>query len=303
MKTLMTYQELEKLRITYNEKKKQITKYVLFIIGGLFALAILLSGASSSMIFIVPFIFQFVVFGFIISLIALSFGTRKEAEEYRNAYKSYFITSTFNSIFTDVKYAHNSAMPREVLASTGMMRMGDRYSSNDYTVAKYKDIPFSQADVHIEEEHTDSDGDTTYSTLFRGRYITFDFNKKFDKKLLVASKNFSAEKCDKTFRKIELESIDFNRQFVVYAQNGFEAFYLLDPAVMERIEKLANLYRGNVMVCFSDNKIHIAINNNTDSFEPASSKTPIDEKAEFNKVMNDIKVITNIVDELRLVKQ
>ena len=296
----MTYAELEKARIAYNNKKKEMMKKSFLAVGGIF-LAALIIGNSTSLI--LPFLLQIVFIGFIVTIIATSFGARKEAEAYRNAYKNYFITSTFNTVFTDLKYAHDAAMPREVLSNTGMIRMGNRYSSNDYTIAKYKGIPFAQADVHIEVEHTDSDGDTTYETIFRGRYITFDFNKKFGKKLLVASKNFRAESCDKSFKKIELESIDFNKHFDVYAQDGFEAFYLLDPAVMERIEKLANLYNGNVFVGFSDNKIHIAINNNTDSFEPAPSTAPINEQREFSKVMNDIKVITNIVDELKLVKE
>ena len=56
------------------------------------------------------------------------------------------------------------------------------------------------------------------------------------------------------------------------------------------------------MVCFLDKKMHIAINDHRDAFEPASTRVPIDEKAEFDKVMNDIKVITNIIDEIKLVK-
>jgi hypothetical protein len=193
-------------------------------------------------------------------------------------------------------------MPREVLADTGMIMMGDLYSSNDYCIAKYKGFPFIQADIHIQEEHEDSDGDRTYTTIFRGRWITFDFKKDFGKKLLVTGKQFYPAKKDKSFRKIELESNEFNRMFNVYAQDGFEAFYLLDPAVMERIMKLSELHNGRVMVCFTDGKMHIAINNNTDSFEPPRYTQPIDEKAEFDKVMNDIKVVTNIVDELKLVK-
>ena len=300
MKTLMDYTELERIRIAYNNKKKEMAKKSFIIVGGIFLIVLTASG-STSLLF--PFLLQTIIIGSIATLIATSLGARKEAESYRNAYKNYFITSTFNSIFTDLKYDHNAAMPSTILSNTGMIRMGNRYSSNDYTIAKYNGIPFAQADVHIEVEHTDSDGDTTYETIFRGRYITFDFNKKFDKKLLVASKNFHAERCDSSFKKIELESIEFNKHFDVYAQDGFEAFYLLDPAVMERIEKLAYLYNGNVFVGFADHKIHIAINNNIDSFEPASSNAPIDEQREFSKVMDDIKVITNIVDELKLVKE
>lgn len=312
----MTFQELEQIRENYNRKRHdsivKIIKIVLTVYLIIFAVIsistvvrtretpiVAISIAFSS---ILPIIIHGIIIGSFISFIYTSLKTNKDYIAYKNAYKNYFITSTFEKVFTSLSYSHEMQMPYYTIAKTGMMRMGDRYSSNDYVRAKYKDIPFEQADVHIEEEHRDSDGDRTYSTVFRGRYITFELNKKFDKKVLVASKNFNAENFDRTFKIVRLESSEFNHRFSVYAQDNFEAFYLLDPAVMERIMKLDELHNGKIMVCFSDRKMHVAINDHTDSFEPAPAGKPIDEQAEFNKVINDIKVVTNIVDELKLVK-
>ena len=307
----MDYNALEQARLALKEKKDKYKKVFLsiylFIIGFILLITLIKSSAyhghfsflafSSIFMFIHPAIFVLVIYIFFTTV-----ATRKEATDYRNAYKAYFVSGTMNKVFTDLKYSHEWGMPREVLANTGMINMGDRYSSNDYCIAKYKDFPFMQADVHIQEEHEDSDGDRTYVTIFRGRWVTFDIKKKFEKKLLVTGKSFYCERYDKTFRKTELESNEFNRMFDVYAQDGFEAFYLLDPAVMERIMKLSELHDGRIMICFMNGKMHIAINNNVDSFEPPVYTKPINEKAEFDKVMNDIKVITNIVDEVKLVK-
>ena len=308
----MTIEDLERIRLTYKEKKDKIKKIFLTIyaiILGFIALAVLSSQSfnrsSFSFTFFMPTIIAFIqptIFVLVGYIIVSSFATRKEAVDYRNAYKSYFVSTTMNKVFTNLKYSHEWGMPRSVLADTEMVNTGDRYSSNDYCVAKYKDFPFMQADIHIQVESEDSDGNRTYSTIFRGRWITFDIKKKFEKKLLVAGAGFHCERYDETFKKIELESNEFNRMFNVYAQDGFEAFYLLDPAVMERIMRLSELHDGRVMVCFDKGKMHIAINNNVDSFEPASINSPIDEKAEFDKVMNDIKVVTNIIDEVKLVK-
>lgn len=310
----MTFEELEQIRENYHQKRKDCYIKVGTVVGTVFSIIFLytliggLVDSSKSnpadlvLLNFLPLVIQFSVIGLIAAVIYVNIKTNADAKAYKNAYKYFFITSTFEKVFTDLVYRHDVGMPYQTPASTGMIRMGDRYSSNDYTIAKYKGIPFEQADVHIEEEHTDSDGDRTYVTIFRGRYITFDLKKDFSKKLLVASKNFNAEKHDKTFKRTELESTEFNKKFVTYAQDGFEAYYLLDPAVMERIMKLDELHNGKIMVCFSDSKMHIAINNHIDSFEPAKASKPIDEQAEFNKVINDIKVITNIIDEVRLAK-
>ena len=51
---------------------------------------------------------------------------------------------------------------------------------------------------------------------------------------------------------------------------------------------------------FVDGELHIAVNNFQNSFEAASIRKEIDEKAEIEKVKKDIKLITDIVDSLKL---
>ena len=86
------------------------------------------------------------------------------------------------SIFGDISFDLNKGLPYKVLADTKMIYMGDRYSSNDYFKGKYKNIAFEMSDVEIEEEHTDSEGHTSYTTIFKGQWYIFEFNKYlFDK--------------------------------------------------------------------------------------------------------------------------
>ncbi len=307
---LMDIKELEELRKAYKEKKTKF-KNVFICIYAIIASIILLSSITKRAMYYptgalfmesIIALFHPAIFLFVAYVIVSSFTSNKEAIAYRRAYKAYFVSSTMKKVFTDIKYSHEAKMPKALISETNMMQMGDTYASNDYLVAKYKGHSFQQADVHIQERHTDSDGDTTYTTIFRGRWVIFDLKKKINKRLLVAGKYFNCEKYDRTFKRINLESSDFNRSFNTFAQDGFEAFYVLDPAIMERIMKLGILHNNRIMICFANGKMHIAINNNVDSFEPSSINKPIDEKQEFNKVLNDIKVITNIIDEVKLVK-
>jgi len=310
----MNFEQLEQARLVVRQKQEKIHKtymtvFVCFIAIYIFGYIFAALKAGTNYRF--EFMFHDLMFGiiplsiiiFVLDIITKFIATGKENKAYHDAYKSYFVSRALQQVFTDITYSHAAGMPNELIADTRMVNMGDRYSSNDYVVAKYKGLNFMQADVHIQEVNTDSDGDTSYVTIFRGRWVIFDSKKKFEKRLLVEGKQFNAAKTAKAdnFKKIELESIEFNKNFNVYAQDGFEAFYLLDPAVMERIQKLSDLHGGRIMVCFADNKIHIGINNNIDSFEPASVYGEINQNKEFAKVMNDIKVVTNIVDEIKLV--
>ena len=189
-----------------------------------------------------------------------------------------------------------------------MMNMGDRYSSNDYISGKYKNINVMQADVHIEEERqtTDSDGgtDTTWVTLFKGRWMVFDFNKLFKANIQVRQKGFGNSQLSNwgskiKYKKVMMEDQEFNNSFKTYAQDEHDAFYILTPSLMEKLKKLTSNISGKLLFCFVDNKLHIGIQNNKDSFEH-SIFNKINEEKVINEISQDIKLITNFVDELSL---
>ena len=101
-------------------------------------------------------------------------------------------------------------------------------------------------------------------------------------------------------KKISTESITFDREFTVLAEDDFEAYYLLDPAFIDHIEQLANAQKGKIMLCFKDNQLHVAVYDGKDAFEPPSPMKEVDEKVEFAKTAQDIKTITDYVDFLKL---
>lgn len=304
----MKFEDVENARVQYKDK---LTKASLITMSILFVLALIMffaiTGANFSIVTILPALFMSAIFVFAITAIIVAIATRKEAAEYKKTYKAYFVEQNLAKTFTNLQYQHEAGLNKQVLAATQMIDTGDRYSSNDLTMGKYKNVNFTQADVHIEEEYTDSDGDTHYTTIFRGRFMIFEFPKKFNFKLEVVSKFFGVGKVPgrnpqtgRKFEKFEVESIDFNKKFKIYAEDGFEAFYLLDPSFILKIEKVSAEYDKKMIFCFVDNKLYIGLNEGKDSFEPPRPSKPINEQLEMEKVSHDIKVITDFVDELSL---
>ena len=287
---VMTLEELNKMR--QDVKKKTI------ICLGLPALVVLFGGVVIGN-----------VLGTIIGVaLAVAGGiyAMKARNDFAKQYKEMFVRSSFNEVFDDIHYQPFSGLPSEIISNTKMMNMGDRYSSNDYLEAEYKGIRFMQADVHIEEKHTDSDGDTHYTTLFRGRWMVFDFNKTFKANVQVVQKGFHNAKRqrffgnkDERYKKVEMEDVAFNESFKVFAQNEHDAFYILTPAMMDRIRKVAGGVTGKVMFCFVDDMLHVAVHNGKDSFEPRIMKE-IDMEQAKNDVLGDVRLITDFVDELCL---
>ena len=289
----MSIEEVEVLR---KKAKDCITKTLLISIGIGLALSILGKAPGA--------VFYALVIGAIISAVKV----QKPKQEFIKAFKDTFVLKALQSVFTDLVYEPEKGLDESVISSTQMMNMGDRYSSNDFISAKYKNINVVQADVHIEEEHesTDSDGHTTRTrvTIFRGKWMIFDFNKTFKANIQVSQKNFGNSRIKNwgqkvKYKKVMMEDQAFNNQFKTFAQDEHDAFYVLTPSLMEKIKKLAGSVQGKLLFCFIDNKLHIGLQNGKDSFEH-SIFSEINEEKVTNEIAQDIKIITNFVDELSL---
>ena len=220
-------------------------------------------------------------------------------------FKRSCVLNSLKSIFSDVAYNPSKGFSKEFIKNVGMLYTGDSFESNDYVSGKYKNISFEQSDIHIQKVHEEKDSDgnveKVWETTFLGRVMVFDFNKKFKANLQVSSYLFDSATLpwSKKFSKVRMEDVEFNKNFNVYAEDEHEAFYLLTPQFMEKIKDVTRKLKCGVMFCFVDNKLHIAVDNSSDSFECNIFK-PIDEKKITEEISRDIKLITDFVDELNL---
>ena len=287
-------QELEtKRRKVVSLTKKCAIPFVAIAI--IIAVLLIVTGRN-----LIPFLFIDFILGVLITAIV----TNKPTKEYRKLYKDRVVGHAFSQIFENVVYTPDIGIDRKVIADTQMMHMGDIYKSNDHISAKYKGIGIEAADVNIQEEHRDSDGNTTYVTIFSGQWFIFDFNKSFKADLQVVDKHFGNAKrgglfSKKKFNKVELEDIEFNKTFKVYAEHDEDAFYVLSPGTMEKIKTLRSGTKGKLLLCFINNKLHVGLYNGLDMFEPRIFKK-VNLQQEEEKVLGQIKIITNFVDTLNL---
>lgn len=287
----MTFTDVETARKTYKDKVRRglLISVVVLAISFTFFFAL---GPIMGMLFLVLAVSTPV---FTIAV------TNQDRIAYRKAYKGYFVEQNLQKIFTHVSYSHEQGFSPDVIKESGMMHLADRFYSNDTVIAKYQNIPFAQADVTLTRVYTDDKGNTHEYNVFKGRYMIFEFPKKFDYRLEVIGKKFKLSKVpgklkNRKMTEIETESPDFNRNFRVYGDDGFESFYLLAPDVIAKIEDIAVRYNYKLLLGFYDHKLVVALDDGKDAFEPPKFSHPLDEKTEMKKVAEDIKVITDFVD-------
>jgi hypothetical protein len=159
----------------------------------------------------------------------------------------------------------------------------------------HENVNFKCCDI-TQKEVRNSGKNRKVVTVFQGRFYEFDFHKKFKHNLLLLQpynfRPFSA------YKKVETESIHFNSELKIYAENEHEAFYILTPDFMEKLMYFDQKYYDKISFSFKENKLYVAIDSRTDSFDIKAFKT-IDESI-FEDYQSELLDIKDLIHTLNL---
>ncbi|MFW5794288.1 MAG: DUF3137 domain-containing protein [Bacillota bacterium] len=280
----------------FNKRKQKPEK--LFIFAGLAIIITILlffylsSQGYNENIYILPAII--LIFG----IILISIGAY-EFSKIKKDFKNNFLKKLFSDLIPEIKYLPKHGLPKEITYSSELLKRADRYHSEDYLEGKIDDIDFVSSDIKLEEKrvrHTKNGTQTYYVTYFMGRVFQFDFHKELVGSLQVLETG--SPRSRRRFKKIELESIDFNKKFKTYAEDDHTAFFILTPDIMEAIFALEKRHPGNIGFAFLDEKLYITINNNKNTFELQLFKKLTQES--IDEFKRDLLVIKDIIHTLKL---
>ncbi|MBQ9935181.1 MAG: DUF3137 domain-containing protein [Lachnospiraceae bacterium] len=237
----------------------------------------------------------------LVTIVVVCTRNGKINEEYKKLYKEKFVYSILEEQFDNVIYKYKEGLSKEAVSQFGLVRMGNRYSAEDYLKASYKGIGFEQSEVTIEDKGQNDDTATTY---FRGRMIAFDISIKSVKSVQVFTDTFTHRgkpNIGYDMKHVEMESTDFNKKFDVLAADPVEAYYVLTPQFMERVDFLKEKFK-HVGINFQGNKLYVCIWTAGDAFDGDVSREVnfLDEKA---TIMADVRVITDIIDVLGMMRK
>lgn len=302
----MSIEELKSLQDKIIQKNKTINiifAIIISIVVGI-TLFIVLSTKAEIQFIIISMFVELVVL-IIILVITKGIVNGNDIQTFNKEFKNIFVLKSLKNYFDDLVYKPEKGFSEEEIDKIGMLDTGDRFDSNDYISGKYKNINFEQSDIHVEEKHEEEDEDgkkkEVWETIFRGRWMIFDFNKRFKSNVQVVSSGFPAHSLPlgKKFSRVKMEDVEFNKMFFIYSETEHEAFYILTPHFMEKLKKVYRELKCSIMFGFVDNRLYVAINNYEDSFEYNVFKKINEEEIEKN-IIKDIKVITDFVNELDL---
>lgn len=265
-------EELNKNRIEHNKNLK--TGITLILAGFLLSFILGLG---------IPLIIAGVIY-----LIKLS------KNSYSDSYKEKIVQFALKEYDDNLEYYPTGCIPEEQYEIADFENY-DRFYSEDRINGTILGHNFIMADVHVEDRREDSDGDTTYVTLFNGPVAIVQLPKSIDFELSIENdsiKLFNRKKI------VEIDNPDFEEIYDVYTNDKVKAMVVLTPAVTNRMLDLYNKYGFVFEFKFVKNYMYFRFHSGS-LFVP-NANSPMDEAvgvARYFEIIDGIKDIMKGVIE------
>lgn len=242
-------------------------------------------------------------------IVAFSIGG-SYANKFKAIFKDRVIRKIIEYIDPNLKYYPQRYIGRSIfeMAKFFPNYRIDKYEGDDLVEGVIGQTKIKFSELHVQEERR-SDKNTHYYDIFKGLFIIVDFNKNFQGRTYVMpdinDKTYSkffffGEKKKTPFGElVKLENPEFEKICAVFSTDQIEARYILSTSLMERIVKLRNRIGREVMFCFANSQVYLAIPFSMNLFEPKIMKKSI----EFSLLQIYYEVLLDtigIVEELNL---
>lgn len=236
----------------------------------------------------------------------------KEKKKFHVAYKEDILKKALYVYSPELEFSPEYGIGEQEFNNSYLFdKLPDRYYSEDYMKAKVEKTAFYFSEVHAEyktETHTKNGKQTHWHELFKGLLFVADFNKNFLGTTIVRPKdfgfNFSQWTGLKFFQKssnsiIQLENVDFMKEFVCYGTDQVEARYILTPKLMDEILALNARCSSTISLSFVNSHMYIAFPLRNNYFDASLFQNLIKSK----NLENDLEVIDfvfQIIEDLDL---
>jgi len=237
-----------------------------------------------------------------IGLVIILYGAhriQKLRQEMKELYKEAFVREPLMNNFENVTYEPQWGFPADTVESFQLCQMGNQFYSEDYIRATYAGVDFEIAEVRVYDVYSTDDRDERSTTYFEGRMMVFHLPDKAVYPMSIFSRKYkhrAISRREAKQTKVEFESSRFNKAFDVYAQSEHDAFYLLTPQFMERLEILADKYADGIALHMIGNSVALAISEpGKNAFDAEIEVGKLDFDKEMAKVQGEIDDIKTLI--------
>jgi len=205
-------------------------------------------------------------------IIVLYIALSKNHKEYKRFFKNNVVKAFIKEYSENLEYK-----PEQGISSyyyqEGEFEHYDRYHSEDLIVGTLQGkYHITMAEVHTEDESTDSDGNTSYSTVFHGLFAEIEFEKNVKTNMKIRRNGITLFHKKE---KIEMDSGEFEKKFNVYATDKIIAMQLLTSDIMQMLMDFKEKNKVTPEMTLKGNVLYIRFATG-DMFEPKMLKNSLD---------------------------
>lgn len=250
------------------------------------------------------FTFLLLILGAILAAIGLA-RNKKIHDGIKKLLSDHLMPPVLREIFDSARHDPFGRLPDSIVRGIDLdFPTFNEVSGSDYIRGIYKGLEVEMSDLHLvhhERRRVRVNGKwvtkDTRTTVFKGQWMVCDFGKELAADLLLREKGM----LDFSRSTVETESEAFNKRFCIQSRDGHSVFYILTPHMMEYILTMDDKGGGTTRMRFTrEGKVHIAIHNNRDALQIKSGDYgDLDRIRE--QFRSDIRYLTDLIDELRLV--
>lgn len=231
----------------------------------------------------------------ILKIVALSFmgccfyGAHiwdKFMQKQKNKYSPIFLNFLGN-----FQYGKNS-IDRELLRSSCLFPVCEQLKNDDCFSGVLDGTEFSVSELDLLLEKKGK-------AYFRGFCIHIPLKNKLSDQTLIFNSKRPLNLIP--LQQVVPEDINFAKNYKVYSNNQIEALMLLNPAFIKGLSTLKKcFYDSKIDIAFWENNVLFAIHTKNDLFESYSLFKPITDSKIYEKYYDEIKVICDIINILKI---
>ena len=245
------------------EKRKSARNGIILVLILSIILGLVLTLVTGYVIFLIIAVVVIVLY------IVLS----KNHKEYKKYFKENIVKTFVKEYSETLDYKPYEGMPRSIYNEGEFERHYDNYYTEDLITGilneKYK---IMMAEVHTKDESTDSEGNTTHTTIFHGLFAKVEFPKIVNANLRIR-KNALISLSKK--EKLEMDSKEFEKKFDVHTTDKIIAMQLLTSDIMQMLLDFKENNKITPEITLKRNTLYIRFATG-DMFEPNLLKNSLE---------------------------
>ena len=226
---------------------------------------------------------------------------RKAYDRFNYSFKNKYVLDTIRRIpgFSRLKYNSQGGITFEEMDRMNLIPKGDKvyFTSSDELTGELEGVRFRTSNVSTGQRPTGRrslpdilfEGQVLIFSRFDDRKSSQGFVQVFSKKALPEIKRTTAP------LNIHTENSVFNENFVVFAENETNAFYILTPQVLEQITAFQEAMEGKVYLAFNEEELYVTCSQLRNPFDARLDLT-VEEQCQ--QIIQDTNILRSARDIL-----